>query len=87
MGFFGDLIGSVIRPLSSIGGGALGSMIGMPSLGSSVGGILGDKVGGLTSKIPFKRGGTVVVQHPNGMIQVIGKPTKKKGKATKKKKR
>lgn len=42
-GFFGDLAGAV----GSVGGGALGAMVGQPGLGSSIGGALGKGGAGL----------------------------------------
>jgi hypothetical protein len=60
-GFFGDLVGSILPTLGSLGGAAAGGLlggIGAP-VGGAAGGFLGGKLGDLARRLPFKRGGRV----------------------------
>jgi hypothetical protein len=55
MGFFGDILGGIVK----LGGGALGGLAGGP-LGGMAGGAAGSAAGNwISSKIPFKKGGKV----------------------------
>jgi hypothetical protein len=57
-GFFGDLLSSVVQPLASIAGTALGGPI-----GGILGGGLGSALSPIARRLPFKKGGVV----PKGM--------------------
>jgi hypothetical protein len=70
MGVLGNLLGKAAertgRKLGAMGGRGLHSLIGgggsargFAKTGAEVGGSLGDRLGGLLRKIPFKRGGVV----------------------------
>ena len=64
-GFFGDLISSVAQPLGALAGTAFGP------LGTIIGGGLGSAISPIAKRLPFQKGGVVMM------------PMKKK-KATKK---
>lgn len=78
MGFFGNLLGSVLEPAGAL----LGSRFGGP-IGGAAGGFLGSEAGGLARRLPFRKGGKVPMVLPNGMI--VPMPTAKKAKKGKKK--
>lgn len=59
MGFFGDLLGSVLAPAGALLGGA-SQALGIPApIGAAAGGFLGGKAGDLARRLPFKKGGKV----------------------------
>lgn len=83
MGFFGDLLGTVLQPAGALLGGA-SQALGIPApIGAAAGGFLGGKAGDLARRLPFRKGGRVPVMLPNGMVMAV--PTAKKAKKGKKK--
>lgn len=56
--WFGDFLGSVVQPLSAIGGTALGTLVGQPALGGILGGGVGSALKGPLSKL--KKGGVAM---------------------------
>jgi hypothetical protein len=82
MGLFGNLLGGLL----GMGGKALGgSLLPFGGIGSAVGGLAGDQLGGLARKITFQKGG--VVMTPNGQMMMVVKKKKsskkRKGKSKK----
>jgi len=72
MGFFGDILGGIVK----LGGGALGGLAGGP-LGATAGGAAGNAAGNwISSKIPFKKGGKVNPED-SGRLRLVGKKAKK----------
>ena len=55
-GFFGDLISSVAQPLGALAGTALGG-----PLGTIIGGGLGSAISPLAKRLPFQKGGVVMM--------------------------
>jgi hypothetical protein len=60
-GFFGDLLSSVVQPLASIAGTALGGPI-----GGILGGGLGSAISPLAKRLPFQQGGVVMMAPKKG---------------------
>lgn len=82
MGFFGDLLGSVLQPVGTLLGGA-SQAIGIPApIGAAAGGFLGGKAGDLARRLPFEKGSKVSKQSRPKKIK--SKPAKApKGKVAK----
>lgn len=80
MGFFGNLLGSVLKPLGVLAGSSVGGPV-----GGAAGGFLGDQLSGLAGKIPFAKGS--VIMTPQGLMMMVKKKKTVKRKKTMKKRK